>query len=582
MSASSLDDLDNSDDRISVEIPNISVSNSDDEDVRCPDIAIDLQAEDGLIMEEAAAMQQSALYKAKVRCPTIGIVFYNFCNVFQNRPPPLGQVSPPPPLVIPTVTVQTPSPTHKPAQHLLVPGSPPPHRAQPYHQENAFQFPIPSRPSGRRMFKDFEKPCSLDLPCAPPLITITCNMSEAESDIEPISPATKLSGHHGVQPGMTYLSPFSMAHRAEQHASESNLSSSGYSSMASPGPSRCGSSNPLCPSEMEDPGSGHGSLRRQSLTPVLRSNSSSGSSASGEVKTGQGNQRRGRSDSETLSDDPLLESNDEGIGTDHIDEKIDEGEVKSAKELEVFMTSDCETKTLLLDLPVPSALLPRVAKCVSVESSMDRLFPPLPTSNSKNCLQLPSIVVQLDAAGEKYLSPMSSRSESPLSDRTTGIGRFSPLFYGKNKDLLPFTDSDGLYDFPSSDKVNVMSTAAQHKKVGRKREKRVRTCKTPSPTKHQNVTWLNHLDVPGCKEAFYKVPPPRKLSPKRRLARTQVVSSSSSSESVASTREVMKHSSSSPSPDTIRWSSPIGWIDHKNQKTSMDDQVCITVFYRFC
>lgn len=67
MSASSLDDLDNSDDRISVEIPNISVSNSDDEDVRCPDIAIDLQAEDGLIMEEAAAMQQSALYKAKVR-----------------------------------------------------------------------------------------------------------------------------------------------------------------------------------------------------------------------------------------------------------------------------------------------------------------------------------------------------------------------------------------------------------------------------------------------------------------------------------------------------------------------------------
>lgn len=66
MSASSLDDLDNSDDKISVEIPNISMSNSDDEDVRCPDIAIDLQAEDGLIMEEAAAMQQSALYKAKV------------------------------------------------------------------------------------------------------------------------------------------------------------------------------------------------------------------------------------------------------------------------------------------------------------------------------------------------------------------------------------------------------------------------------------------------------------------------------------------------------------------------------------
>lgn len=47
-----------------------------------------------------------------------------------------------------------------------------------------------------------------------------------------------------------------------------------------------------------------------------------------------------RSDSETLSDDPQLESNDEGFGTDQLDEKIEDGEVKSAKELEVFM-DDC-------------------------------------------------------------------------------------------------------------------------------------------------------------------------------------------------------------------------------------------------
>lgn len=226
-----------------------------------------------------------------------------------------------------------------------------------------------------------------------------------------------------------------------------------------------------------------------------------------------------------------------------------------------------DTKTLLLDLPIVSTMTtPRVAKCVSVESSIDRLLPPLTTSCSKNSLQLPSIVVQLDAAtGEKYLSPMSSRSESPLSDRTTGIGRFSPLFYnGKNKDLLPFTDSDGLYDFPSTDKVNV-TTACQHKKIGRKREKRsLRSCKTPSPTKQfQNVSWHNHLDVPNGKDNFYKVPPPRKLSPKRRLARAQVVSSSSSSESITSAREVIK-SSSTPSPDTIRWSSPLGWLDQKH------------------
>ena len=54
----------------------------------------------------------------------------------------------------------------------------------------------------------------------------------------------------------TFLSPFlsvvpssSCTSRA---TSESNLSSSGYSSMASPSPSMCGSSNPLCISESED------------------------------------------------------------------------------------------------------------------------------------------------------------------------------------------------------------------------------------------------------------------------------------------------------------------------------------------
>ncbi|XP_060519804.1 uncharacterized protein LOC132698003 isoform X2 [Cylas formicarius] len=542
--SSSLDDPE-ADDKISIEIPNISISNSDEDD-HYTDIAIDPQAEDGLILEEAAVMKHGALYKTKI------------------RPPPLGQLSdphtqsitppPPPPLVIPTLIIETPSPTRK-SPSLLFPGSPPPQRAFSTH-EPAFQFPSKGN---RKFFKDFDKPTSLDLPNAPPLITITCNMSEVDSDAESTSvkPSTH---HHGVpQGGMTYLSPFSMGPRGEQHASESNLSSSGYSSMASPGPSRCGSNNPLCPSEMEDqgpPGSGS-CLRRQSLTPVLKTSSNT---TRADLKQSTGEQRRGRSDSETLSDDPLIESNDEGIGTDHIDEKIDEGEVKSAKELEVFMT-DAETKGVL-DLPLMSALnMPRVAKCVTIEDPMDRLLPPV--VSSKNSLQLPSIVVQLETHErcEKMLSPMSSRSESPLSDRTT---RFSPLFYGRNKDLLPFTDSDGLYDFPSSDKVNV-SNPVQHKKVARKREKRTpRSCKTPSPTK-PNPAWHNHLDVPS-KDFQYKVPPPRKLSPKRRLVRTQIVSSSSSSDSITSTKE-FRRSSSSPSPDTIRWSSPVGWLDQRGHKS---------------
>lgn len=91
---------------------------------------------------------------------------------------------------------------------------------------------------------------------------VTANMSEVESDVEStMSPAIpKPSGNNllGVpgSSGMCYLSPFSIVSRTERTTSESNLSSSGYSSMASPGPSRCGSSNPLCSSEAEDPSSG--------------------------------------------------------------------------------------------------------------------------------------------------------------------------------------------------------------------------------------------------------------------------------------------------------------------------------------
>lgn len=74
--SSSAEDM--SEDKISVELPNISVSLSEDvddddedDDMHCiPDIAIDPQAEDGLILEEAAAMQNGssvALLRIKVR-----------------------------------------------------------------------------------------------------------------------------------------------------------------------------------------------------------------------------------------------------------------------------------------------------------------------------------------------------------------------------------------------------------------------------------------------------------------------------------------------------------------------------------
>lgn len=430
----------------------------------------------------------------------------------------------------------------------MLPGSPPPQRAR---KDEHFQFPLKQpqqQPqSSRKMFKEFDKPTSLDLPTVPPMITVTCNMSEAESDIESISPINKASGHLGVPPGgMTYLSPFSIVTRGDHTASESNLSSSGYSSMASPGPSRCGSNNPLCPSEMEDPGPpGPGSTNlhamRRSTAPIIKTSNITTCDESKEEER----ERRGRSDSETLSDDLLLESNDEGIGTDHIDEKIEDGEVKSAKELKLYIGRESEITKSQLDLPNSG--------CKSLDD-IERLLPP--TSLTTKTLQLPSIVVQCDSISlDKFLSPVSSRSESPLSDRTTGMGRFSPQFYGKSKDFLPFTDSDGLYDFPSSEKMNITSTMQLHRKsTGRKREKKVRTSKSPSPTKASSNC---HLDIP-TKECYYRVTAPRKLSPKRRCRNQKVVSSSSSSDSIVSSKDV-KISSSSPSPETIRWSASMEW-----------------------
>lgn len=68
--SSSINDMsvDSSDDRISFELPNISIS--DEDEMHCTsDIAVDPHAEDGLILEEAAVMQQASQnsqFKVKV------------------------------------------------------------------------------------------------------------------------------------------------------------------------------------------------------------------------------------------------------------------------------------------------------------------------------------------------------------------------------------------------------------------------------------------------------------------------------------------------------------------------------------
>lgn len=400
----------------------------------------------------------------------------------------------PPILVIPLLTVEEPSPKveKKEIPAFTFSGSPPPQKRE------SFSFQTPRSPP-KRLLKELEKPTSLDLPHPPPMIMVTCNASEGESDTES-GKQTKTHNPTVNSAGMNYLSPFSMCSRGDRTASESNLSSSGYSSMASPGPSRCGSNNPLCLSEVEDHGP-HSQPPSRRPSPLLRS-----------PGTEPELHRRRRSDSETLSDDPLIESNDEGIGTDHLDEKAEENGSK---------TNECQNFfdfSAIIPTPPPRGVL---KKC----DNLDTLNPPL----LKSSLQLPTIVVQSDFC-DKMLSPVSSRSESPLSDKTLGLGRFSPMFYCKNKsDQLPFTDSDGLYDFPSSDcppskHKSVQACTAPH----RKRRDRRANSKSPSPTKGLAATG----DAPPKEASCRPPPPPRKPSPKRRSRSQAPPSSSSSTESL--------------------------------------------------
>ncbi|KAL9879695.1 uncharacterized protein ACN2A1_011533 isoform 3-T22 [Glossina fuscipes fuscipes] len=468
-------------------------------------------------------------------------------------PTPEEKQSRPRDLVIPTLTVEQASPTKTHHPMVILPGSPPPQRAS--IGETSFMFP--NKQQQKRLLKQYEKPTSLEYSFTPPMITVTSNMSELESDIEPLSPATKVTTGNGLVPpnpvGMCYLSPFAMCTRADRTISESNLSSSGYSSMASPGPSRCGSNNPLYPNEMDEPGSGHASAnlslhvnllnrRRNSALPSCKENISNGKSAAETAEGGSAehlNTHRPRSDSETFSDDILVESNDEGIGTDPVDEKLDETRL-SRHRFDTLLDDDV---LIEVDEPTISVTGPSLTSNANTITQMAQL-------------QLPSIVIQIDGnGGEKSLSPVSSRSESPLSERAS-MGRFSPYFYGR-KDQLPFTDSDGLYDFPSSDGKGTSGQMFSHQRrsSSKKRERKSSKCSaTQSPTKQVDMPSKESLNISStpsssvhvCNKHCHSHHHPcsaitvtSRKSPKRRLQnRYAVASSSSSSESLNSTKDL--------------------------------------------
>lgn len=163
---------------------------------------------------------------------------------------------------------------------------------------------------------------------------------------------------------MCYLSPFTCygAVRSDIAASESNLSSSGYSSMASPGPSPSCSSKTLHACILEEDINLYSPrgrmmkkdrhvLHRIVLSPSLESSTPPPDSPQ-QMNSSfyRMSSRKRPSDSEATDDQTVpepnehestveYESNDEGVDVFSITEKIACGQLRSAKEVENFIST---------------------------------------------------------------------------------------------------------------------------------------------------------------------------------------------------------------------------------------------------
>lgn len=434
----------------------------------------------------------------------------------------------PQPLIIPTLNVTLASPPALRKQYPPVP---------------TISIEAPETPKSpvappRRRPLQHDKSGSLDSQPAP-AITVTNMLSEVESDTD--SPT---SGCRRGGPSSCYLSPFL---GVDLRASESNLSSSGYSSAYSPGPSRCSSNNPLCPEEPLTPSVTSIPSRPAHIT-------SPPPSASPPPRTKRRPLLKSpptevvsvpipsplQTDSET-TDDPAASQPeaDSALELDTNDECSDGVMQGSEAQKTSVDEAEAQRQRLLLScshsFPKESPRLARSPPAIVVHSSL----------HSESSLE--------DCLTEKpaRLSPVSSRSESPISDSRLSVVRIYPAFFGvSGKPELPYTDSDGLYDCPSSEVLHSDShaSAAPLKRLGRKRLKR-------SPGK--GLKSLLGLGNVGCNEGIEGgvagesevvksrlEPPnwdrsPRRHSPKRRVrAQTSVDLLSSSNESITSQRYV--------------------------------------------
>ena len=395
----------------------------------------------------------------------------------------------------------------------------------------------------KKTIQTFEQPQSLDCDNMAPMIKIT-PMSDMESDSDSNILHGKSSMSY-INPAMDYLSPLTILVPGSPHqipvstcSSESNLSSSGYSSMASPGASRRGSFNRLCISESEDTntptasknffGTQHtlGFVRRPS--PLLKSPSCDSESSDQNqtqvspirmARLGTRLDKRSlfsryRTDSETTDDQ----------NTDLI-----------------TITPDMKDEGICVDLPEKNIIKKaenthHIDKRESYKNILQASSFTLPEIVVEHCSTIPeqestesnksSLHNSMDETQETLLhspSGSSSRSESPtMSDKSSALSALHAM-----QVLLPNTDSEGHFDSQSSE-VQVLS----YKKSPKKKEKRIykkKISRSNSPTSRSDQG----------NDSCHTQTSPKKIQNKKRNLRSSnkfEFRTSSSTESLAATR----------------------------------------------
>ncbi|GIY91523.1 protocadherin Fat 1 [Caerostris extrusa] len=249
--------------------------------------------------------------------------------------------------------------------------------------------------------KDFtqQRKYSVDLPM--PKILITTNMNSCDSD-EASPPRTP-----NPNKSMMYLSPLAViSSSTDRTISESNLSTSGYSSISSPGLSRCNSSSPIS-DDVEH--HHHSNCTHKPELHSPKKNLMNSPTISTVWSPGKHRLLCKRNSYQTTSTDDSID--DEGIGMDTGELKAQKVELRGTFDVDMHRTSEQISKQLISSPLLLEPCKPDLLAC-SVNNK---------TGNGGNFKGSPRIGMRKSDKNKKFgdkhrRSPVLSPAGTPIKD----------------------------------------------------------------------------------------------------------------------------------------------------------------------